>query len=62
METWLLFPPGQGVLAESRGIGRVRSNDTARGTIGLDFEAEKGVQMRLDAAKRLLTPMRMATC
>lgn len=57
METWLLFPPGQGVLAESRGMGRVRSNDTERGTIGLDFEAEKGVQMRLDAAKRLLTPM-----
>lgn len=57
IETWLLFPPGQGVMSESRGVGRVRSVDPARGTIGLDFEAERGVQMRLDAAKRLLSPL-----
>jgi transcription elongation GreA/GreB family factor len=55
MESWLEFPIGQGVLAESRGVGRVRSLDPSRGVLVLDFEAERGVTMRLDAAKRLLT-------
>ncbi len=57
IETWLLFPPGQGVLSESRGVGRVLSVEPVKGTLGVDFEQEKGVQMRLDAAKRLLTPL-----